>query len=209
VPDDRASGRQPTATEWLQRVPLVPPQWFVLPERATGIHGAGHIRRVCVHALRIAEELGLADRRRRVAVTAALWHDIGRTHDGVEPEHGAASVERMRELGLADAALADGRLSPADLELVFFAVHYHSLNDEAARRAYAGLGGGGEGELRRSPTEGSHRAPTDALRLLWVLKDADALDRVRLGDLDPCYFRHPITAGLVTFAEELYAVLPG
>jgi hypothetical protein len=209
-PDSRSPSRQEKVTEWLRRAPRVPPEWFVLPERATGVHGAGHVRRVCVHALRINEALELPDRECRMALTAALWHDIGRRDDGVEPEHGAGSVQRVRALGLADAVLADGRLSPADLELVLFAVHYHSLNDEAARRAAAGLGGMAGGPRRRL-TEAPRRRPTDALRLLWVLKDADALDRVRIGfggDLDPGYFRYPCTTALVAFAWQLYAALP-
>ena len=37
-----------------------------------------------------------------------------------------------------------------------------------------------------------------------LLKDADALDRVRLGDLDPSYLRHPEARTMVGFAQELY-----
>ena len=39
--------------------------------------------------------------------------------------------------------------------------------------------------------------------LLWVLKDADGLDRVRLGDLDPRRLRTPEARALVSQAEEL------
>jgi hypothetical protein len=50
----------------------------------------------------------------------------------------------------------------------------------------------------------------DALPLLWLLKDADALDRVRLGGedaVDPAYLRHPAAAGFIDFAWELYALI--
>jgi hypothetical protein len=41
--------------------------------------------------------------------------------------------------------------------------------------------------------------------LLALLKDADGLDRVRFGDLDPSYFRFEATRGMVKFAEDLYS----
>ena len=41
---------------------------------------------------------------------------------------------------------------------------------------------------------------------LKVLKDADALDRVRLGDLDTSYLRTDVATGLVGLAEDLYQV---
>jgi hypothetical protein len=40
--------------------------------------------------------------------------------------------------------------------------------------------------------------------VLWYLKDADGLDRVRLYDLDPSYLRHPESLGLVKQAKRLY-----
>lgn len=41
-------------------------------------------------------------------------------------------------------------------------------------------------------------------RLTSLLKDADGLDRVRLGDLDPRYLWHPVSRTMVDFAETLY-----
>ena len=40
--------------------------------------------------------------------------------------------------------------------------------------------------------------------LVALLKDADALDRVRLGDLDPNYFRLRESRAMVDFAQQLY-----
>jgi hypothetical protein len=48
------------------------------------------------------------------------------------------------------------------------------------------------------------------LRILWLLKDADALDRVRLPRwerADPRRLRHPEAERLLPFAEKLYAAL--
>ena len=47
--------------------------------------------------------------------------------------------------------------------------------------------------------------PTDPFwQLTALLKDADGLDRVRLGDLAPARLRHPEARELVWFAERLY-----
>ena len=42
------------------------------------------------------------------------------------------------------------------------------------------------------------------LRLTAIIKDADGLDRVRLGDLNPRHLRFPVYRALVPFAEALY-----
>jgi hypothetical protein len=177
------------ARSWAARVDEVPAAWFLRPDGACGIHGVGHTRRVCVHVLRLSAALDLPRRLRDLTLTAARWHDLGRTCDGIEPEHGARSVRRVRELGLADELVTTGGLTPADLELVLFAIRYHSLDDATARRA---------------------AADRDAFTVLWLLKDADALDRVRLGGgdgVDPAYLRHPRAADLIDFAWELYALI--
>ena len=41
--------------------------------------------------------------------------------------------------------------------------------------------------------------------LLWLLKDADGLDRVRLGDLDPRQLQSPAARGLTQQASDLYS----
>jgi len=51
--------------------------------------------------------------------------------------------------------------------------------------------------------------PERSLRILWLLKDADALDRVRLGgweDPDPAQLRHPRAVPMIPFARELLRV---
>lgn len=166
---------------WAERAPAVSTRWFLRPERADGIHGADHIRRVHVLADRLTTELGWHETARRRVLAAALWHDIGRTHDGEEPEHGARSAERAVVLGLA------GKLDAADADAALFAVRLHSLADEAAY-----------------PVAGE----TD-LEILWLLKDADALDRVRLGrdDLDPSRLRFAHSHRLIGFAARLYELL--
>ena len=146
------------ARAWKALAPKVPDEWFARRSGRSSLHGARHTQRVHIHAQRLTTELGWPEPDPRLALSAALWHDIGRLHDGKEPEHGRDSARHALNLGLTKP------LAPADAELALFAVAFHSLRDEEGRRAARGLA-----------------QPERALGLPWMLKDADALDRVRLG----------------------------
>jgi hypothetical protein len=152
---------------------------------------------VHVHAQRLLESLRWSPADAGLVLHAALWHDIGRQGDGVEPEHGRHSVER------ADAQGLTAELTPDDAAIVRFAILRHSLPDRGAAELAA--------ELAASEDRARHLAePERALCVLWVLKDADALDRVRLGfgeAADPRQLRHQEAVALIPFASALYAAL--
>jgi HD superfamily phosphodiesterase len=204
--DDRIAVRRPRyapamtnshradALAWAARAPEVPDEWFSRP--GSHLHGAGHTKRVHVHAQRLLEELRWSTADAGLVLCAALWHDIGRTGDGVEPDHGRLSAGRADDLGLTAA------LTPSDADIVRFAILRHSLPDRGAPELAADVTAG-EGRARRLAE------PERALRVLWLLKDADALDRVRLGlgeSADPRQLRHRETIALIPFASALYAV---
>jgi len=180
------------AEAWAQRAPHVPDEWFF---HHSWLHGASHTKRVHIHAQRLLEQLGWREADARLALCAALWHDIGRTGDGVEPGHGGASAARAAELGLS----AD--LPPSESAVVRFAIVRHSLRDRGAEEAAARLAHSADRARRLAE-------PERALRILWLLKDADALDRVRLGERpDPRRLRHQPTVALIPFASHLFAAL--
>jgi hypothetical protein len=83
----------------------------------------------------------------------------------------------------------------ADAQLALFAIRYHCRGD-------------GHSSLRAAGQDDAGRA----LRILWLLKDADALDRVRLGggayEVDSTALRHECTLAMVGFAEALLSVMP-
>ncbi len=177
------------ARVWAGRAVDVPAKWFA---RESWLHGVRHTQRVHIHAQRLVRELDWQDDDAQVVLQAALWHDIGRVNDGWDPRHGALSAERV-----ADRRL-DAALSAADSRIARFAIRYHCRSD-------------GRGE-RRAIDEAD---PERALRVLWLLKDADALDRVRLGppgqgayEIDSTTLRHTCTIEMIEFAEELLAVMP-
>jgi HD superfamily phosphodiesterase len=182
------------AAHWASRAPEVDEDWFW---RWSSLHGVCHTQRVHIHAQRLTEELEWPAEDRELVLCAALWHDIGRLGDGIEPGHGASSVQRADMLGLTSA------LPDADAAIARFAILRHSLSDAGAREHAEGLAEAADPALRLTD-------PERALRVLWLLKDADALDRVRLrfGEMaDPRQLRNPPSIQLIGFAKALFDAL--
>jgi hypothetical protein len=151
-----------------------PPELFRCDSR---IHGQAHVARVLVHALQLIAATGFVEETVRLWAAVYL-HDIAREHDGWCPHHGADAWARLATLPDVRALFARAGVADRDYPAIQGAVTLHSH---------------GEPKL----------AAPDA-RLTKLLKDADALDRVRLGDFDPDFLRHPEARDMVRFAERLY-----
>lgn len=140
------------------------------------LHGQAHVARVLVHALRLVEAVGCPEEAPRLWASVYL-HDIARTHDGRCARHGADAWERLRELPDVRALFERGGVTADDLPAIRAAVSVHSSGEPD---------------------------PSDPhWRLMALLKDADALDRVRLGDLKSKMLRHQEARGMIVFASEL------
>ncbi len=160
----------------LYTLPRPDPAWFLRPDghqADRSIHGVDHARRVGVHALELAAVLGATPREREALRLAALWHDIGRECDGQDYFHGARSAGKVAGLGLHRG------VEPAVLELALFAITYHVPPDGQAE-----------------PAAREQAEPRSALKVLRILKDADALDRVRFGPMN-------LKQGMLRFPESL------
>lgn len=104
-------------------------------------------------------------------------------HDLRREDDGADPGHGFRAGAWVREALADRLLRPpGELELIASACDWHVCPDRAARWNH----------------------PT-----LWLLKDADGLDRVRLYDLDPRFLRHPETKRWVEPARALFRATEG
>jgi hypothetical protein len=141
------------------------------------VHGQAHVARVLVHAFNLIAATGFVEE------TARLWaavylHDIARRHDGRCPNHGQEAWERLATLPDVRDLFARGGVQDADYPAIQVAVSLHSHGE---------------------PKSGAPDA-----HLTKLLKDADGLDRVRLGDLDPDFLRHAEARGMVRFAQRLY-----
>ena len=150
---------------------------------ASTLHGQAHVTRVMVHDMRLVDATG------QHALGPQLWasvflHDLARTHDGTCDRHGADAAQRLRVEPDLQLRLAEAGLTEADYPAIEAAVTAHS-----------------------APKDVSRKHPH--WPLIALLKDADGLDRVRLGDLDLRYLRHPEARGMVPFAQVLFDTTDG
>ncbi len=153
------------------------------------MHGAGHIERVMVLSAELAREGALPLRETELLLLAASYHDIGRVDDSRDPAHGCRSAEMLSSDPQFARRMED--VTGEERRALLAAIEAHSLSDADRNTAAAHWGA--------DVSEGSlfHRLATG-------LKDADNLDRVRLGDLDTKHLRTPAAVALVPFADELY-----
>lgn len=166
-----------------------------------GDHGVAHVKRVLLHCISLANAIGLTDSERGILMIAACYHDIGRKHDWACEEHGRWSIEKMIEEDLEeyfllvdeDGSLYPEYLSPEELDAMHFLMEYHCINDEEANQAMKGID---EPETKKLVE-----------KLFPIFKDADALDRVRIRDLNLKYLRTPEARQRVKFAEDVLLFL--
>lgn len=141
-------------------------------------HDAEHTLRVLLDALLLVQVQGIAltKKESHQLCDAILYHDIGRTNDDVDDSHGAKS----RDIYYDTASDCNSATA--------FLIEYHCLDD---RKALA--------DLKVSNIRNKERV----WLLYTILKDADALDRVRFGmrAVDPKYFRNEITHKLLPTAQ--------
>lgn len=141
-------------------------------------HNAEHTLRVLFNALLLVQVQGidLTKKESHQLCDAILYHDIGRTNDDVDDSHGAKSKDIYY-----DAA-------PECNSATAFLIEYHCLDDRKALKA-----------LKASNIRDKERV----WLLYTILKDADALDRVRFGmrAVDPKYFRNEMAHKLLPTAQ--------
>lgn len=142
------------------------------------LHGINHTLRVMTHILYLGDMLGKV-RETRLAFFAAYIHDMQRQHDGYCTEHGKWAVEHT--LPVYHGFFCEQGAGNSDVDEIAVVVKNHSERDELdyAHPFYA----------------------TTAM-----LKDADALDRIRLGEanLNRAFLRFEQTHLLINFSQELF-----
>ena len=141
------------------------------------LHGQAHVTRVLIHALRLIEATGFIEETPRLWAAVYL-HDIARKHDGRCSIHGRNGWLRLASLPEVQALFRQGGVGDEDYAAIEYAVTIHSSGEP-------------------SPSDPHYRLGT-------LLKDADGLDRVRLGDLNPRMLRHDQARSMVGFAQALF-----
>jgi hypothetical protein len=152
-----------------------------------GIHGSRHSERVLLHALYLADRLGVSDEvEKMVLIYAAAFHDIGRIMDGEDCMHGRLSWEKLERLGLRESI----HLNEGSIEILRFIIENHCVEDCESLMLLE------ESDIKDKET---------CWRLYKIFKDSDGLDRVRIGVhmLDPNMLRFDISRELCGFAAQL------
>ncbi len=146
--------------------------------RHSELHGLGHTYRVMCHVLAIGCELNRI-KEKRLAFCAAFVHDMSRRHDGFSLGHGPrAAKEKVTEF--MPMFLRNG-VGEEDRETIQAAVANHSQYTE-------------------------FKESSPFYRVTALLKDSDALDRIRLGhgNLNRKYLRFEVSGNLIDMAAELF-----
>ena len=150
------------------------------------IHAAEHCRRVLLHALAIGmSEMGDDPEALEILAQASIFHDTRRIDEGFDTGHGARAAAYY---GQYCREHPDMTYHPETALLI----RYHDLDDKMGIEA-----------IRKQFGSGAARVE----KLYAIFKDADALDRPRLGPygLDPIYLRTSKARDSVDFAKELVA----
>ena len=144
------------------------------------MHGLGHIERTILQGGFCAMEEPLAEADTRLLLLACSYHDVGRENDWVDHLHGHRSAGKIGGLTGCQGE---------DLLILQGAVDAHSRKESAMEDTLAVYGA---------------RDFVRAKRIAQLLKDADGLDRVRLGDLNPTYLRREASKQRVALAQRVF-----
>ncbi len=142
-------------------------------------HTKAHCARVLLYALLIAEDMDLPQELREVLAAAAVFHDSRRQDDWLDVGHGRRAADYYKAFCQTNPLGYDER--------VYRIMAYHDRDDAEGEAALAGLEQG--------------------VPLYQIFKDADALDRYRLGAdaLDEAMLRTTPAHSLTGFARRLAA----
>lgn len=121
------------------------------------IHGITHNIRVSFFTFFLAEKLKLSVKDLKLALYAAFYHDIGRRNDDVDDAHGSLSALKLDKLQL--------NIDEEESNILKCIITAHSLSDKVYEKV-----------VNKYKIKDLERC-----KLLYqILKDSDALDRVRL-----------------------------
>ena len=143
------------------------------------VHGQEHIERVCILAAYLGIQLNVTEYLFELCMEAAKYHDIGRCDDSEDRLHGQRGSRYIPKVCES--------FSEWDCEMIAAVEEAHSLLDEEAGAVF------GKYKLLGKADFGMYQ------QILYIIKDADALDRFRLTD-------HSLNVKFLRLPESLYLV---
>ena len=147
----------------------------------SSIHGIDHVYRTMIGCALIGQQVQ-KPREALLSFCGAYIHDLARKNDGVEDEHGANAA--LHYFNRFSELWDKYKLTEEERRQVKEAVRQHSIKESILK-------------------------DEEGYDVMAILKDADALDRCRIGDLDPRYLRYRESRHLVRFIENIYSKTAG
>lgn len=154
-------------------------------------HGLHHSEKVMMFTYLLGKKLNLTEEDLKIVVDAAIYHDMGRENDYEDTFHGYVSSLRVREVTRNQEFYKDQEKQKM-LEAI---IDMHSLEDKFYRRTCENH------EIEEQEYERFEK-------LSKILKDADALDRLRFGRKSPAslkekYLRFDYSKELISLAKDI------
>ena len=146
------------------------------------LHTVEHCIRVLIYSLILAEKLNLSEDETEILALCAVFHDTRRFSDKYDTGHGKRAAEYYKEYCEENGL----NFRPE----VYAIMKYHDRNDEL-----------GVEKIKENPSLNER-----TVLLYKAFKDADALDRFRLGKngLDAKRLRNKEALGMYDLAEEIW-----
>lgn len=161
------------------------------PELSNQEHGIDHAERVLTFASYIGLKSDLSAREMSILIESSKWHDCGRVLVANDTEHAIKSAAKIKDL-------IGERYSIRDIDMIKAAIELHEID---------------EGKCNYDEVFNSvcnkysiDASDKNSLRVISdILKDADALDRLRFtfGNLDPTLLRKEISLNLIKASCQL------
>lgn len=161
------------------------------PELSNQEHGVDHAERVLTFASYIGLKSDLSAREMSILIESSKWHDCGRVLVANDTEHAIKSAAKIKDL-------IGERYSIRDINMIKAAIELHEID---------------EGKCNYDEVFNSvcnkysiDASDKNSLRVISdILKDADALDRLRFtfGNLDPTLLRKEISLNLIKASCQL------
>ena len=157
---------------------------FDIPE-----HNIDHVERVLLYSMYMGNEMKLDSDLMDVLIEASKFHDSGRINLATDTNHALNSANKVFES-------LEGKYSTDELNKIATVIEYHEAAD--SKEAFDAIFN--KYNLDRDEYD-------DIYNIATILKDADALDRVRFpGNLDSKYLRNDMAKDLIKSSYQLQEI---
>ena len=157
---------------------------FDIPE-----HNIDHVERVLLYSMYMGNEMKLDSDMMDVLIEASKFHDSGRINLATDTNHAMLSANKVFEN-------LEGKYSADELNKIAAVIEYHEVAD--SKEAFDAI---------FNKYNIDKEEYDDIYNIATILKDADALDRVRFpGNLDSKYLRNDMAKDLIKSSYQLQEI---